>query len=93
MEIKKGWISNPTVKSETARLHTSIAAEVCKEVVFQMATKKTTLFLTTIIGVRGTFSIISEISKADILLSHDLSVESGFKLVFMSIMLFFSSHL
>ena len=92
MEIKKGWINNPTVKSETARLHTSIVAEVCKEVFFQMATK-TTLFVTTIRGLRGTFSTISEISKADILLSHDLSVESSFKLVFMSIMLFFSSHL
>ena len=92
MEIKKGWINNPTVKSETARLHTSIVAEVCKGVFFQMATK-TTLFVTTIRGLRGTFSTISEISKADILLSHDLSVESGFKLVFMSIMLFFSSHL
>lgn len=90
MEIKKGWISNPTVKSETARLHISIVAEVCKEVVFQMATK-TTLFVTIMKGLVETFSITSAMSKAEILSSLVLSVESGFEVVFMSI-IFFSSH-
>ena len=90
LRINRGWISNPTAKSETARLHSSMLPGVCKELVFQMATK-TTLFVTIMKGLVETFSITSAMSKAEILSSLVLSVELGFEVVFMSI-IFFSSH-